>query len=415
MTEFEHRILIPLPTVQIWAILLDWTRIPQWQPEVSSVEIIRSHTRNQFPSLRLTTVHKKIWVMEVTAWYDSLGYEYRMSRDDLRECFGRWRLRGIPEGTVLASSISYTAKALSVRRKRLENSNVERLRLFRELAQSLTSPTEQAITPSNIASQVHTPNDVGVGSSTETRPITQKMDHSPKASKVQSVPLVAKTQTKRRIFLSYSSRQLHYMHDLYGVLSQTGHYVWYDAELKERGGQKWWDVILAAIRDSDLMIISLTPEWINSTACLAEYEYAKTLGLPVLPIMQVAVPYDLLWADIRHVQIGHYYSTADRANLLESVNNIAMPAQLQSPLPPPPPVPQKPIMKLVDRVEQIQNMSSDEQWELINALERFVFFEEDTEIALRVLQGIRSKTNVITVALDKKIQYIIERSLQSSR
>ncbi|KAB2858737.1 MAG: hypothetical protein F9K46_11520 [Anaerolineae bacterium] len=100
---------------------------------------------------------------------------------------------------------------------------------------------------------------------------------------------------------------------------------------------------------------------------------------------------------------------------MESVNNIAMPAQLQSPLPPPPPVPQKPIMKLVDRVEQIQNMSSDEQWELINALERFVFFEEDTEIALRVLQGIRSKTNVITVALDKKIQYIIERSLQSSR
>ena len=61
----------------------------------------------------------------------------------------------------------------------------------------------------------------------------------------------------------------------------TGLGVWFDERI--RGGQAWWDEILAAIRACELFIPT-SPWSLTSEACMRELTYARRQDRPILPI-----------------------------------------------------------------------------------------------------------------------------------
>lgn len=86
-----------------------------------------------------------------------------------------------------------------------------------------------------------------------------------------------------RIFVSYSRKNLDTVKKLAKDLEDGGNPIWLDqAELT--GGQKWWDNILANIRECDVFAIALTPESLESSYCKQELKYAIQLGKSILPI-----------------------------------------------------------------------------------------------------------------------------------
>src|SRR3982750_4284380 len=86
----------------------------------------------------------------------------------------------------------------------------------------------------------------------------------------------------RKVFVSYSRINLDVVTQLVEDLQAVGVNTWHDQTLT--GGQRWWDNILANIRDCDLFIFALSPESLDSEACKSELSYVSRLGKPILPV-----------------------------------------------------------------------------------------------------------------------------------
>ena len=85
------------------------------------------------------------------------------------------------------------------------------------------------------------------------------------------------------IFISYNRKNEAVVGALVSDIKALGHIVWFDQELS--GGQAWWDQILSRIRDCNVLVLVLTPEALDSTACKHEWSYAATLSKPILPVL----------------------------------------------------------------------------------------------------------------------------------
>ncbi|NWG17436.1 MAG: SRPBCC family protein [Chloroflexi bacterium] len=146
----DHRILIPKSPETVWRYLCDLSNNANWQTDCSSVSFLTSRRTGVGVRWRCqSSGHDS--VIETTAWYDGLGYEYTyvdgMPFDANR---GRIRLQEIPEGTVVQWTLSYDTKGFwgSVRnavgiRRQVEGTMVESLRmLWRKLNQADDSQHE---------------------------------------------------------------------------------------------------------------------------------------------------------------------------------------------------------------------------------------------------------------------------------
>lgn len=94
-------------------------------------------------------------------------------------------------------------------------------------------------------------------------------------------PPTAPAQGKR-LFISYSRRDVAVVEAVARHLTDAGYGVWFDSALE--GGQHWWDAILDAIRASDAFVTMLSPDSLSSAPCLLELRYALALGKPTLPV-----------------------------------------------------------------------------------------------------------------------------------
>ncbi len=77
----------------------------------------------------------------------------------------------------------------------------------------------------------------------------------------------------KKIFISYSRHDDQEVAFLVGSLRQYGYEVWLD-RTNLKLGQEWWDGILRAIHESDVVIFVVSGPWIGSVACKSEWEYA---------------------------------------------------------------------------------------------------------------------------------------------
>src|SRR5688572_21070214 len=144
----------------------------------------------------------------------------------------------------------------------------------------------------------------------------------------------------RKVFVSYSRNNLDAVGQLVKDLQDVGFNAWHDQTLT--GGQRWWDNILASIRDCDVFIFALSHESWQSEACKSELDYVVKLGKPILPVLvSDNIRLSLLSAPLAEIQISKYLQRdkAEAFALLKAINSTPIPAPLPDPLPAPPPVP----------------------------------------------------------------------------
>ncbi|MGE3507935.1 MAG: toll/interleukin-1 receptor domain-containing protein [Vicinamibacterales bacterium] len=91
-----------------------------------------------------------------------------------------------------------------------------------------------------------------------------------------------------RLFVSYARRDQERIDVLAARLSGRGHAVLVDSHLL-RGGDRWRDRLLEAIRSADAMIVALSPASVHSTEVLWEVDNARECGAPIVPVVVAAV------------------------------------------------------------------------------------------------------------------------------
>ena len=177
----------------------------------------------------------------------------------------------------------------------------------------------------------------------------------------------------KRVFVSYSRTNLDVVTELVQDLQAVGVQVWHDQTLT--GGQRWWDNILANIRDCDIFLFALSPESRDSEACRSEVAYVSQLGKAILPVLVAdGVNLNLLPPPIHEIQITDFRRRdKDAAFALVKAINMASPAPaLPDPLPPPPRVPVSYLSTLKERIDTPVTLSAQDQIGLMFELEAAV-------------------------------------------
>lgn len=104
MNELDETILIAAAPEVVWAQVSDINQNPAWQSDCQSVVFLSKQRSGKGTRWRYRNLSDKEFELEVTAWYDGLGYEYRFLDGSAR---GRIRLQEIAEGTTVQWTFSY--------------------------------------------------------------------------------------------------------------------------------------------------------------------------------------------------------------------------------------------------------------------------------------------------------------------
>ncbi len=108
-TIIDHAINIPAPTQIVWALISNPEQFPRWQSDCQRVAFLTTQRRGKNTRLRCMGDSGKEYVMEISAWYEGLGYEYKIVDGAPYESNqGRLRLQEIAEGTVVQWTFSYS-------------------------------------------------------------------------------------------------------------------------------------------------------------------------------------------------------------------------------------------------------------------------------------------------------------------
>jgi hypothetical protein len=177
-------------------------------------------------------------------------------------------------------------------------------------------------------------------------------------------------------FLSYSRTDTGVARMIRQDLHNSGQQVWLDQELG--GGEQWWRTILQEIRSSSIFIFLVSDGWARSKPCQAEYAYARTLGIPMLPV-QVGELASLRTVPFGNLQLVDYRMASKDAfiSLFQAVVRLnAAGWSVPAPPPPEPPVPYEYLMRLGDRVSA-QSLSADDQLDVLDQIRRALQVETD--------------------------------------
>ncbi|WP_395728596.1 toll/interleukin-1 receptor domain-containing protein [Nakamurella sp.] len=200
-----------------------------------------------------------------------------------------------------------------------------------------------------------------------------------------------------KIFVSYSRDDKPAADRISALLAEIDHQPWADRHLS--GGQLWWDVIIRAIQESDVMIVILSPASLASQACRFERDYANRLGKSILPIMIAPISVSALPADLSMVQLVDA-TTADigseTAALVRALNRLPPVRPLPRPLPSPPPIPLSYLSNLSDQIDLGRQLSYEEQIAIVNQLQNAARSEDLDERrgGVALLSRLRSRRDI---------------------
>lgn len=138
MNVLDHRILIDnRSSAVVWEQISDISRNPAWQVDCTGISFLSSRKSGAGMRWRYTSQSKREYIVETTAWYDGVGYEYTIVDGGLyRECRGRIRLQEIAEGTIVRWTFNYEMKGVI---GGLRNALNHRRALERDMIDSLKS------------------------------------------------------------------------------------------------------------------------------------------------------------------------------------------------------------------------------------------------------------------------------------
>jgi uncharacterized RDD family membrane protein YckC len=174
----------------------------------------------------------------------------------------------------------------------------------------------------------------------------------------------------RKLFVSYARENKRDVDELVKHLEMMGYQTWVDAAL--RGGQEWWDEILARIADTDVVIAIYSSAALNSTACAREFEWAVALGKPVVPVA-VEPPPAALPNRFARRQIIDYSQPGQRDRAALQLQGALATLPPAPPVPEPPPDPPKAPMSylndIIDEITQQARIDQDRQHDILRELE----------------------------------------------
>ncbi len=132
MNVIDLEILIPASPEFIWRFLGDLAALPQWQKNVSSVMFLSTQRQGNGARWRALSDNGGDTVVEISAWYDTLGYEYSlMDGTNFGENQGRIRLTEVTDGTLVRWTFQYDHKGVlgglrnTVRLKRATTNQIQ--------------------------------------------------------------------------------------------------------------------------------------------------------------------------------------------------------------------------------------------------------------------------------------------------
>lgn len=131
METIDHAILIPATARAVWTLVSTPQNNPAWQADCDETSILTNNPRGQ--GARWRHSHRSgDMVLEITAWYEGLGYEYVIVDGVPYQNAnrGRIRLQETPDGTVVQWTFSFDASGLfkGGRKRRIDKSIVNSLR-----------------------------------------------------------------------------------------------------------------------------------------------------------------------------------------------------------------------------------------------------------------------------------------------
>lgn len=223
----------------------------------------------------------------------------------------------------------------------------------------------------------------------------------------------------RKVFVSYSRNNLDVVTQLVEDLQAVGMTAWHDQTLT--GGQRWWDNILANIRDCEIFIFALSPESWESEACRSELAYVCGLGKPILPVLVAdGINLNLLSAPLHEIQVTDYRARDKGAAfaLLKALNATPPCSALPEPLPPPPAVPVSYLGTLKERIDFDGSLSAPEQNLLFLELEEAID-EGRSPVELReLLLSLKRRDDLlakVAVRVDAALKTLDEKTAMQVR
>ncbi|MCY4146056.1 MAG: SRPBCC family protein [Chloroflexi bacterium] len=108
MSVIDLEILIPASPEFIWRFLGDLQQIARWQTGVESVTFLSTQHEGRGTRWRQTMSSGPDRVVEVSAWYETLGYNYQVVAGVAHgKNSGQIKLREVPEGTLVRWTFQY--------------------------------------------------------------------------------------------------------------------------------------------------------------------------------------------------------------------------------------------------------------------------------------------------------------------
>ena len=198
------------------------------------------------------------------------------------------------------------------------------------------------------------------------------------------------------IFISYSNLDGDAVRVLAEDLGDAGYGVWLDQDLK--GGDTWWRAIVEQIRNCQVFVVALSDNALRSKPCQTELDYARALGIPVLPV-QIGEITSRRTMVIFEIQMVDYRNPTRRSavRLAAAVNRcMEQRGELPEPLPPPPPIPYEYLIR-IGTAAKARQLSPKDQVAAVAELRTALDQEEDEgvrEDIADLLQTLRGRTDV---------------------
>jgi hypothetical protein len=112
MNVIDQVILIPMSPEKIWRFVGDIRLNPKWQVDCADFSLLNNI--EAAPGMRWRYTHGgRAYIVEVSAWYNRLGYEYIIvDGAPFNNSKGRIRLQEIPEGTLVQWTFQYETSGM---------------------------------------------------------------------------------------------------------------------------------------------------------------------------------------------------------------------------------------------------------------------------------------------------------------
>jgi serine/threonine kinase PknH len=206
------------------------------------------------------------------------------------------------------------------------------------------------------------------------------------------------------VFICHSSRDHAAVRSLVQHLQTAHESVWLDQSLI--GGEAWWDRILHQIRSCTVFVVALSNSCLQSKPCRAEMNYAKALGLPVLPVVIGDVDsyrIDPIFA-VQSVDLRNPDATSGAALIAAIRERAAERTELPDPLPDPPPIPYEFLQRLGVAIDSPEELSPTEQSTMLADLRQALRQEDDESVRediRRLLRALRRRSEVTLTTVDE--------------